>query len=312
MIMNYAARGSGLALILIVGCAPASSGDNGLIQPTIPSPEGEPGVRDDASVIVSHGGDGGAPRRTDGGVTPPRPDGGAPLPSADGGRNEPDAAPPRKKLTFSFTVEGAVDPIHAYTESADSTDIVIVNFPSVIQWTISYGVLPVGYQGAFSSAFCADIRTKANVVKANGIGALTYKRIIRRDADVPLTIGLLPFVGGEFLEAATKAAIAAGNHNNGFSIVNSVSLTEADLTISFAPDALSQVIGATQPIIDAARTYFQANTNPFAPVFGLPINAKDVLCDFSTGKASIVIQLKGDVDGTPYAGVLTATGMKAL
>ena len=217
-------------------------------------------------------------------------------------------------IDFTFVADGSPTVIHATTTTEPFGEITIGNYPTTATTTLGYGSLPVGFEDAFSTTFCSSVRTKALNAKGTSTLAKLNKQLVRQGGGVPVHVVVSPFVGNDFTSQASAAATKAGAPGSAFMIDNELALSDVQLHIVLDADAMSNIIGETDPLVAAQATYLSQNlatvlsTGEFSTAFA----AKDLLCDFATGKARITLTVAGTASGAPYSGQTTATLLQPL
>ena len=217
-------------------------------------------------------------------------------------------------IDFTFVANGSPVVIHGTSTTEPFGEITIANYPTVATTTPVYGPLPSGFEDAFSPTFCASVRAKAANAKGTSTLAKLNKQLVRQGAAVAVEVVVSPFVGNDFTSEAAAAATKAGAPGAAFAIQNGLELSDAKLQIVFDADAMSNLIGETDALVNAQAAFMSQtlssvlSTGDFQAAFA----AKDVLCDLATGKARIVLTVTGTANGAPYSGQTTATLLQPL
>jgi hypothetical protein len=235
-------------------------------------------------------------------------------PPTDAEAGSPDTGGPDESTPtlFAFAVEGVSSPVAAEAISGAVGHITISSYPESTSGTIHYGALPVGFDDAFSQSYCAGIETKAKAALGTSALARFNKKFIREGGGVALRVPVSPLVGNRFRATAASAAIKAGAKSSTFVIDNPLLLESVQLSIAFDIDAMSHIIGETDAIASAQETYLAQSSTSVMSIgeFATALGAKDVLCDFATGKARFEFTTTGVAGRDVYFGFGSATNLQ--
>lgn len=217
------------------------------------------------------------------------------------------------KLSFEVNVSGVDSPIPVSATLEPHAELVVEAYPAEAQTKPTHGPLPVGFEGAFTPAYCEDVRAKAT--KAAGTGALTtwYRQQLRKGGGVTLSLPVTPLIGADFTRVLRTAAAAAGAQATAYRLQNPLVPTDVKIEIDFAPDAISNVVGDTASLVAEQQSYLSKQLAAIAVngTFSTALSAKDVLCDLAQGAAAIRFEIDGhagtvDFHGQTHLSVLTA------
>lgn len=234
---------------------------------------------------------------------------------ADGGNSDSggcsDAGTQEPGLGFLITVPGADEPIPARVPSRSSSGIEVLSYPTKLSLPVRHGALPVGYEGAFSDDFCANVRSSAALASADTKEQI--EQMLRRQGPVTARFTISSVVGPEFSAASVLAARAA-EVSNAASIANPLVLSEARISLEFGADATSRLLGDTDTLQSGIVNAFaqQESTAYEIGTFSASIAARDLWCDLAQGKATLYLWLVGEVSSKAYAGEVLITGVHPL
>lgn len=213
---------------------------------------------------------------------------------------------------FDIVVPGATKPVLARVATPKTPLIDVDGYPSALSLPVHYGALPVGYEGAFSDAFCADIRRVASLGSLPSLKEQVL-RMVRRQGTVTARIPLSTLVGSPFSVLAVQAARTAGA-DAAATVSNPLSLSNAEIALELSPDAMSNLLGDTPGLLSGVSTALaqQLKIAVQTGLFTASIAAKDLWCDLAHGKATFKLKLVGTALGKPYAGVTNVSGAQPL
>jgi hypothetical protein len=223
---------------------------------------------------------------------------------------EPDAGP-----TFlSFVVPGPEGTDTELTASVPETgrgDIVIEAYPEDVTLPLRHGTLSVAYEGAFSAAFCNDVRNIAKLAERSEALRQRADSTLRRTGSLTAQLPLSPFVGPTFEAGVVEAARDAGAEQSSFRLDNPLVLSGARILLVLDDDAISHYLGGTplQQRLDASlaarRTQALASgTLTFA------LAGKDLWCDLTEGRARLEVSVEGESGDQDYRGTTTVQGVE--
>lgn len=221
----------------------------------------------------------------------------APLDAGDAG-DAGDAAVP----DGSFAVIGAFEsaPVIARPVPGRDDAVQIERYPERVTVRLGHGLLPVGYEGAFSSAYCAEIRRIAEQSKLGEPLRTQALRILRRSGSPVARIPLTPLVSPRFEADVLRSARAQGFTLSAAHLENPLVAREASIDLMLREGAISAILGIGSTVDALVATLRAQRAHALrGGDLTLAIAGKDVWCDLASDAASLVIEVRGEARGTP-------------
>lgn len=222
---------------------------------------------------------------------------------ADGGTADESEAP--RLLDLEIRVAGSDEPIRGSVSEHGGT-LRVSSYPTVFALPISYGPLPLSFDGAFGDDFCRSVQELVELDSPEAI------ELVRHRGAPPARIPLSSLVWPETMGEAQLSARALGV-SSGVVFENPLIIEAIEISLELSSQALSQTLGTEDlsAVLDDALE-LQGAAARRTGVLPLALGAQDLWCDLAHGDATIRIQVSGHFGSEPYQGETVVSGAEAL
>lgn len=215
----------------------------------------------------------------------------------------------------SFVVTGAFESAPVLARPLPGRDDVvrIERYPAQVIVPLRHGLLPVGYEAAFSPAFCAEVRAIAEQSRLGEPFRAQALRLLRRGGSPVARLSLSPLVSPRFVADVRGSARAQGFALAAVQLDNPLVAREASIDLTLREDAIAALLGVASVRDALTNTLRMQRTHALAGGdLTLAIAGKDVWCDLASGAASLVLDVRADARGTPVQTTTRTRGVAPL
>lgn len=229
-----------------------------------------------------------------------------PLPATAGaGSGAADDAEPARELDIEVHVSGSDEPI-AGRVSERGGPIQISSYPNELALPISYGALPLTFEGAFSDEFCQSVADLLDLETPDAV------ELVRHRGAVSSRIPISSLVGPGTTALAQSSARELGI-SSGVFFDNPLMIEHVEISLELEEGALSDALGIEDLTVELRDALsLQSPLALQTGVIPLALGAKDLWCDLAHGGATIRIELSGSFGEESYSGETLVRGVAEL